>query len=176
MIPYTQCKGKRDLSPWCPSLVSIPGTWHQGCTAWAAAPVQGISPLPKIPLALPGWAPASGRHPELCSSKVRKMVPQALSASRKCRDQSTLISSLGILSLTALIKSLQFLLVKTLLIPAKPAACRTLASDHFPARRWLCGHVPKSTVPWGHGSSQGSPSPGALICWPVIFTCLNGNE
>ena len=81
-----------------------------------------------------------------------------------------LISSLRILSLTALIKSLQFLLVKALLIPAKPAACRTLASDHLAARRWLCGRVPKSTVPSGHGSSQGSHSPAALICWPVMYT------
>lgn len=81
-----------------------------------------------------------------------------------------LSSSLGILPLAALIKSLQFLLVKALLIPAKPAACRTLASDHFPARRWLCGHVPKSSVPSGHGSSrQAQPCSGHLLARNVCL-------
>lgn len=95
------------------------------------------------------------------------MIPQALAAPRRCREQPRPISSPGILSLAALIKWLQFLLVKALLIPAKPAA---LASAHCPARRWLCGHVPKSAVPSGHRSSQGGHGPGALLCRPVIFT------
>lgn len=168
MIPYAQ--GKRDLSPWCPCPVSIPDTWHQGCTAWAAAPVQGISPLPKIP-----WHCQDGLQHQAGTQSCVKMLPQALSASRRCRDQPdqpALSSSLGFLSLPALIESLQFLLVKALLIPAKPAVCRAWASDHFPARRWLCGHVPKSIVP----SGRGSHSPAAVICWPVIFTWLNDKE
>lgn len=105
------------------------------------------------------------------------MVPQELSASRRCRKQSMLISSLGIFHSLPRLSRFSFSGVtqptKALLISAKPAACGTLASDHFPAMRWLCRHVPESTVPSGHRSSQGTHSPVTVMCWRIIFTQLH---
>lgn len=66
---------------------------------------KGSLPSQKFPWPCQSGLPASGRHPELCGSKVGEMVPQALSASRRCQNQSMLISSLGILSFTALTDS-----------------------------------------------------------------------